>query len=539
MSIDWRLAGITGDLPVEFLRSPEAEQAGELFRESIRDLQAGRMGSPRSTEARDEIAGSVSRRIHEWRVKYDNHATEILREISPRTTLNLAFFESACHRLRGRPDISDIPLRRWVWIVAAGGGAPARRPGGGLAEFLQAAQDHRNICLVLETLRPVRRPTPDYLTAMDHDHLIGSRIRLGWTAAKVAGAISNVVPEILPRLGLDGLIEFVGGMALGQEWMVGETRDLPSEARQLANALSIEPGALVGQRYSALLGSLEATRRPFVEIDGIVLPAGLEGATSRLHIALIDYVRRWLKPNEAAEVLEKVCRILLADCPGMHALWGDLGVRISDQNPGQIDAVGVSASRQNLLALELKSHFERGVLPTTADSFIRGLGKADQQLEDRRQAFEGGAALTYRGEPISVRPGATFYGLTVVIHDYSGLIWRPLMPGEGLRFNAVTIADLALLVSVVESDVELFQYLDLRGRVLSSGMGACSDEVDLLSLFLERGYEDLISRLPAAAERQMIVIPPRDAPDSFLQGMQQPSRKDLRRAVAGLPRLAI
>lgn len=125
----------------------------------------------------------------------------------------------------------------------------------------------------------------------------------------------------------------------------------------------------------------------------------------------------------------------------------------------------------------------------------------------------------------------------MLLHDYSGLIWRPQVLGEQRDANLLTIADLAVITSTLRDDDEFFAYLEYRDLLFGRGSGFAHDEVDVLCHFLESDSTALRRHLREMPERTAYMVPARDMPSSLTTHMHPPAREEFRRRLLTLPRV--
>lgn len=383
------------------------------------------------------------------------------------------------------------------------------------------------------------------LGRFEHDHLVTSHIRLGWGAVEVARELVSAAPPSVDVAGFEGLIDYIETVSHAEYWMVGELHRIErsSEDQQLSRAMALAPGVLKGWTFVDLNSTRRADEYPFIVVEDIHVPASLESLTTRAHIPILNYVRRGLSPKSSADLFERSCAELLKKVPGMLVRTGDLTINVSDTDPGEIDVIATNSSGTRVLFLEAKGQFERDLIPTTQDSFRQGVDKLHRQLARRLAAFRSGRPIQQYGEPIPLRPEAEAVGIGITVHDYSGSLWRPSALGHPYAASSahgvLTISDLALIVHLVRSDSEFFEYLSLREMLFANGAGVSCDEIDIVAIFLERGYATLNEQLSRGPlKKRMVFVPPRDAPSDLTSTIRTPTRDEARRLIADLPRVS-
>ncbi|MFJ4252341.1 hypothetical protein [Microbacterium sp. NPDC090003] len=320
--------------------------------------------------------------------------------------------------------------------------------------------------------------------------------------------------------------------------MNGNLEYMPEAARSLAEQMSVDAGSLASAQFSALNAARTASLKPFVRFDGVVVPANLEGATSDIHVAILDVARSRRSSNESARLMEQVCARVLSQCPGLNTKVGEVYLHSNTTDEtAEVDVFAAGRQQRHFLDAEVKAHYEDRNIPTTPKLYKAGFRGSLSQLAERRRLFLGGAHVTGRGERVALSPDASFVGLGVTLHDYAGLIWRPEVLGEQRGANLMTIADLAVVTSTMRDDAELFEYLEYRELLFARGSGFAHDEIDILSHFLEVDSSALCRQMREMPERTAYMVPARDLPSSLATNMQPPPREEFRLSLLMLPRV--
>ncbi|WP_402844264.1 hypothetical protein [Microbacterium sp. GXS0129] len=534
----WGLAGVVGHLPPEFVRAPVARVAKEAIFARERLLRTPNAHLQRLPAALDpELMRDVERELSGWVDRADQRATEHLGVVSPKNVLNLVFFYAAVSKLRGSPNPIEVPLKRWLWVVAAGGAGT--KLGHGIVEFLQAAQDWRNLLTLQHSLRPVDSFDVAALSPLDHDVLTGVRTRFGWSAAEVARQIVLAAEPRIARGEFESLVDYLDELAHSSNWFRGAPETMPGPARALAAKMAIRAGEYHGRSFSSLSMMRGSVTHPFVNVDGTIIPANLEAATTRLHLPVLELARADLRPKQSAALVEDIVGRILARCDGVRVHGGDARIAISPTDIGELDILATDRSCTHVLNVEVKAHYEGQDVPTTAKGHANGIGGVQRQLARRKKAFAGGESVTIGGTPLALSKDARFIGLAVLLHEYSGLIWRPERLGERLGANMITIADLAVVTTALNDDRELFSYLDFRDDLLGDGRGYASDETDILALFLSHSRATLQRMLRKRPRKSVAMVPSREVPSDLVTSMRAPTREKVRTMLRDLPLVRI
>jgi len=530
----WEDAGIVGSLPPDFVDSAEAQAALQVIG-SKRDLLARPAAhrEPWPKSLGDARLTELALRISLWVERYEVMASEALAKVSPRNLLNLAYFDVASAKLRGHPDTQEVPMRRWIWAVGAAG--QGTRLGVGMAPFLQAAQDWRNLLMLKHHVAPARSMGVEALSTMEQDLLLSVRTRFAWGSVEVARQIVECADGDIDMGEFDSLVDYLQRVAHSAGWLHGVPDAMSDGAMRLASRMATAEGARAGLTFGALNSTRASILKPFVIVAGMMLPANLEAATTRLHIPILELARETRTPKQSAALMEQVCSRIFRKCPGATVRVGDLWMSAPENDSEELDVVVTNRKRTRLLDVEVKSQYEGKDLPTTSKEHEQGIGGVLEQLSRRRAAFTAGAEVTVNGTSFALAPRSRFIGLAVMLHDYSGLIWRPGLPGEPVGSNLITMSDLAVVVATLKDDEELFTYLEYREQLLSDGRGLATDEFDILSHFLDHTHAELRRQLRRRPYKSMFMVPPRDAHANLMTNMIKPSRTDIRAMLRSLP----
>jgi len=376
------------------------------------------------------------------------------------------------------------------------------------------------------------------LTAMDQGLLLGARSHVAWGAAQVAAYIADLSDGTVPSQSLRALLSSVHRVASEPGWMQGNPAPMPDSARTVAERMSVDAGAYASAEFSALNAARTAALKPFVQFDEALLPANLEGATVDIHVPVLDLARSARTSNESAALMEHVCARVLEQCPGLTTRVGDVYLHsTATEETAEVDVFASDRASRHFLDAEVKAHYEDRDIPTTPKLYKAGFRGSLSQLAERRRVFLGGAYATVRGERQALSPRASFVGLAVLLHDYSGLIWRPQVLGEQRDANLLTMADLAVITSTLRDDDEFFEYLEYRELLFGRGSGFAHDEVDVLCHFLESDSTALRRHLREMPERTAYMVPAREMPSSLTTHMHPPPREEFRRQLLTLPRV--
>ncbi|PVB42971.1 hypothetical protein DDJ39_07600 [Mycobacteroides abscessus] len=364
--------------------------------------------------------------------------------------------------------------------------------------------------------------------------LIPTAASFWWASRELATLIARHTPDnILTEADVTELADYVDRTTSTALWRQGQCdiATLSPAARRIAGSCSYGYGSQAGKPFQKMLVQRDIELHPFVDVDGVMIPAALQKIHEGFHVALFHALRKQHKHTvDTAQLFELVCRDTLARLFSQSTTILPDRMHIYDSCGVQLGETDFAIAHGSVLILgEVKSKAAPGEVLMNGERFTDQITETIKQLDKAVDNLtNNGATLVANGQRVDTEGISTFIGIAVVLHDYGGGIWQGKVLHEvrqGRRgFAILRAVDLMLLAHTLRDMDELIDYLSFRQEFMDC-YGFSVDEVDILAAFLgnARRYRHFFRQVNLV-HKNVIPLPPRDVERELLISPTPPAR---------------
>jgi hypothetical protein len=421
-------------------------------------------------------------------------AGDALRKVNPRTVAARGAFDDVVATATWGDDLRAGGLSQPIWAVGTAGAGTAA-PGGYLARYLRCYAQWRATHLLPDVARVLNESSA--LTVMVEaraPRIVPSRASFWWASRELAQLIARHVPDgVLPEAAVNELADYVDAYSEGANRWGGEggAVTLSPAAQDLARLCSYPCGSLADTPLDDIMFKRGIELYPFIDVDGLIVPAALQNIFECYHVAILDALRRTHKGTvDTGQLFELVCRDTLARLFSTSTRLFPDRMHVYDGAGNQLGETDFAIAHDSVLLLgEVKSKAAPGQVLMNGKRFMDQITETIEQLDTMTDKLTNDeATLVFNGQTVDTTGITKFVGFAVVLHDYGGGIWNSALLQEARQgrpgFAIMRACDLMLLAHTLRDMNELIDYLNFRQEFMDR-TGLSCDEIDILAAFLE------------------------------------------------------
>ncbi|BBX94141.1 hypothetical protein H5U98_22780 [Mycolicibacterium boenickei] len=475
-------------------------------------------------------------------------AGDALGKVNPRTVGAFGIFDDLVSAASWGEDLRAGGLGQPIWAAGAAGAGTAA-PGGYLARYLRCYAQWRATSLLSDLMEvPDESGSLTVMIEALSARLLPSRASFWWASRELAQLIARHTPNgVLPQQAVNELADYVDTTAQQAHWWDGNCGAVPLSpaARAVAQLCSYPCGSQAEKPFDDIMVKRDIEVHPFIDVDGVIIPAALQHIFESYHVAIFDALRRTHGNNvDTSELFELVCRDTLARLFTTSTRLFPDRMHVYNRAGKQVGETDFAIAHGPVLLLgEVKSKAAPGQVLMNGKRFNDQITETIEQLDtviDNLANHEG--TLVSNGHTVDTTGISTYLGFAVVLHDYGGGIWNSAVLHQARKgrpgFAILRATDLMLLAHTLRDMSEFIEYLKFRQEFIDH-TGMSTDEIDILATFLEdsRRFRHRLSNT-ADITGLTTLLRPRDVDKTLLNSPTPPASSGQWRAtVANLPKV--